>query len=796
MNTARQIREVPDRDTGATEDYIPLWGFAEDGHSFLTTAGEIGVVLEMQGAEYECLDPEDLHARARRFETALRPFDEDYRLYQFVMKTHGAEVPHREQYCSPVVDLAVQERIRQVSAGTSIRAYLVIIMVRFRQPVTSWEKLKESVVSRWSDKVLGATLAEQIGFSRLELLASVKTMASQMEDHSPLRLLAAAEAFRFFRRHLNPDYETADTPRLQWGNALARQLADTETKIHRDHVLIGEHAVRVLTLKDPPMETAANLLRPIIEADSQCTIVTEWRREPHEKMRKLIKSKKNHALVFSNIEWGRGAAAAAAGSPQTKDPKPSRSQKDAAKKLDAALSAMENEGLTFGRFSLSVVVRDSDPARLAMSVSRLYKSFAELGISVYPETRGLWRQYCATIPGNDRHNKRYQYLSVRNYTDLSVLFLPQSGLARNEQLNDEYLIALSTRQHTPYLLNLHWGDSPHAFVCGVNGSGKTFSVNAFVTHAQKYSPWTLILDIGGSYRTITERFGGSYLEMDPARMGCTINPFVLPKTPKNCGFLYSFVRLLIESGEYVMTDEDKRDLYASIQAIYTFIPSARTLGTLYWMIRVHLRPHLARWVRKDSHNRPGQYGSIFDNIEDTMTLQRFQTCDFTGVDDVPEIAEPLLFYVLHRGRAHVYDPDEADVYKLTVADECWRLLDTEITKRYLITALKTWRKHNAAMWMITQQPEDLIAAKVERILAEAQTSVLLANPRMNEEAYRQLFKLNDTEIREVRALQPKREMLIKQPFLSKIVQLDATDMEVGLYSSTPQQQLKNRQRSA
>ena len=48
-------------------DLIPLYGFVDDG-VFLTKSGALGVVLALEGVDYECLDP----AAARGRDHALR----------------------------------------------------------------------------------------------------------------------------------------------------------------------------------------------------------------------------------------------------------------------------------------------------------------------------------------------------------------------------------------------------------------------------------------------------------------------------------------------------------------------------------------------------------------------------------------------------------------------------------------------------------------------------------------------------------------------------------------------------
>lgn len=791
MTTKKIISE--DRGAEASEDYIPLCGFADE-HVFLTTAGELGVVLEMQGTEYECLEPEDLEVCASRLESALGPFDEDYIINQYLFKMDGCYIPRRSIY-PDLVERAVTERVNQLKSGQHISAYLVILYTRFRRAVSGWERAKEALFSRWSSSLMGASLEDDLSFARHTVTANARTLIEQMADVSPLRLLNRQEAFRFFRRLVNPDPVVADEGSLTGDLDLPRQVDSTELEVFPDHLRAnGRYIMRLMTMKQHPQTTGANLLRVLTESESQCIVVIEWHRQSSAAMRKVFDRMKTHILWFSKLQIGEGMARQAAGKKEEESaPPPTKSQSTAASQIEEAESAMENDGTAFGRCSLSVLVFDDKPARLAESISKIKKCFSLLDMEAYSERLGLWRQYCALIPGNSRYNRRYMYLSVRNLAHFSLLFLPQRGHSRNENLNDEYLMALGTRQRTLYLANLHWGDSPHAFFCGVNGAGKSFTVNAMVTHAQKYNPWTLILDIGGSYRTITEQFGGSYLEMDPSKMGVTINPFCLPKTSKNVSFLYLFVRQLIESGEYKMTDADKRDLHDRVVAMYAVSAACRTLGTLYSTVRSNLRTHLAQWVRRDEYGRAGQYGAIFDNVEDTLSLARFQTCDFTGLDDVPEVVEPLLFYILHRSRSRVYDPANADTLKLTVADECWRLLmDSDHARKYLVTALRTWRKYKAAMWFITQQPEALIEAGVGSILAEAQTSVLLPNPRLNEELYTQMFKLNKSEVEIVKGLQPKREMLIRQPSLSKICVLNASEQEIALYASTPQKEREKR----
>src|SRR5438270_1568386 len=92
----------------------------------------------------------------------------------------------------------------------------------------------------------------------------------------------------------------------------------------------------------------------------------------------------------------------------------------------------------------------------------------------------------------------------------------------------------------------------------------------------------------------------------------------------------------------------------------------------------------------------GPYGAFFDNVEDNLTFARFQTFDFEGMDKVPQVLEPLLFYILHRAQNAIYDPALAATFKVFVIDELWKFLRNPAIKLYVQEALKTWRRKNAA----------------------------------------------------------------------------------------------------
>jgi len=332
-------------------------------------------------------------------------------------------------------------------------------------------------------------------------------------------------------------------------------------------------------------------------------------------------------------------------------------------------------------------------------------------------------------------------------------------------------------------------DVAHTLITGATGSGKSFLLNFLITNAQKYNPYTFIFDLGGSYKNLTNLFGGTYSKVSLDHRAFTINPFSFPLTTETHEFIFSFLRVLLESDNaQPLTPEQSKELFEAIANMYVIDADQRRLLTLPAMLPKALSDRLSRWIED------GQYGSLFDNVEDTLTFARFQCFDFEGLEKYPTILEPLLFYILHRANAFIYNQQERATFKAFVMDEAWRFFQNETIRRYLREALKTWRKHNAAMILATQSGDDLRQSDLlELILESCPTRIFLANPGLNATTYRDAFHLNQTQANLVRTLLPKRQLFLQTPTLSKILTLDVDSRSYWLYTNSPMENARRDQ---
>jgi type IV secretion system protein VirB4 len=771
-------------DAGSLDELLALWGFVGDA-MFLTKGGALGLVFRLEGVDYECLDHPERQAIAHRFEQALRQLDESFRLYQYVIKWPAAPLLV-ETHPHPVVQEALQRRAAYFEAKAhalfELDLYFVVLYEGW-QPATTAARLatfwrSPGAASRLalSTSAAAAHLESAIDQAAAHLQQKADAFVVQLADTVKPTLLPKAEAFRFFRRLVNYAPHKIDAP-LQYDTHLDFYVGDSAVDCHRDHLEVDDFHVKVLTMKEPPAKTFAHILQDLYTVPSPFIACMEWQRLSNAQMRRDLHARRRHFFnkKVSLVNYL---------SSQTKPEEMlvDDSATATVHELGQSLTEMEVHQHFFGACSLTLVAVDRDARRLDQTVAACVKVFAGHDGALYEERYNLLNAWLAIMPGNGAYNLRRLPLLNTSVADLSFLFTLHTGARTSAHLGGRPCLAVfETDQQTPYFWTLHYHDVGHVLIQGATGSGKSFLVNFLLTHAQQYNPVTVIFDIGGSYEKLTRLLGGSVWRMGLAHRTFTINPFCLEPTQEHLHFLFSFVRVLLESsGQYQCTLTDDRDLYEAIENLYALDAPQRRLITLTNLLPRALGQQLHRWVQG------GPYAALFDNAEDTLTFQCIQCFDFEGLEQFPLVLEPLLFYVLHRASAAIQDREAAATLKLFVLDEAWRFARNATVTAYITGALKTWRKRNAAMLLATQSSEDFATSDLLRTVIEScPTQFFLANPGMDVERARELFHLNHTEAARITHLIPRQQALLKRPDLAKVVNLHVDPASYAIYANTP-----------
>ncbi len=785
------------KEAGSLQAHINLYGFWDE-HAFLTKSGDLGAVLQIGGVDYESLDHAERDYAVKRLEAAFRTLDGKTRLYQILFKHNRPEIPHPD-YENPLVRAAVEQRAAFLQSkgdrlytveifwvmlidGSHAKSGLLHALSRLpRDPRNSATEIK-ALLARNQQRTL---LYEQIEQDRLLLQQKIQSLSGQLSDLMRVQLLGAEKTFRLVRRLVNFRPSKIQETRLHGPCFLDWQLCDSELEAHRGYLRLDDDYLRVLTIKELPSGTQPLLLNRLLDIPANFHVVTEWHPVDNATARKEINKRRRHyhnskTSFLSNLHDSQNAG--------PRDDLVDDSKAAAVAELGDALTAIGMEGKSFGEFTLSVVIYDDDRLKVERAIAEFQKVFTTHDGLLYEERYNLLNAFFATVPGNRHFNLRKHWALNSNYADLSFLFTVNSGRTWNPHLEGEYLAVLESTHGTPYYVNLHSRDVAHTLVLGATGSGKSFTLNFLIQSLQRYAPLTFIFDLGGSYETLTRGFGGAYLNVGLKNPGFTINPFSLEPTHENLNFLYLFTKVLIEAnGRYALSPEDEKSLFAAVKRTYKLPLEIRTLSSFASILGL-LGERLHRWTQA------GQFGYLFDNAEDTLTFSRFQTFNFDGWSDYPDILEPLLFYVLQRASSEIEKPENAAVFKAFVIDEAWIFLKNRTIREWITRAEKTWRKKNAAMILATQSVVELQASEMLHVVNEScPTKVFLANPNIDRKLYSEIFQFNDTQLELLESLVPKRDLLLIQPGTTKKLTLEVDALSYWVATNNARDNLRKQE---
>ena len=790
LNLAKIIK--PWQESGALNAQINLYGFWNE-NTFLTKSGDMGTVLKVEGIDYESLDKDSQVVAVNHLEAALKTFTTEFRVYQYLHKTNRPHIPF-EEYGDPLVDAAIDQRKRYFEAKADslyqIDIYYVIVYEKKRakrgiRPALSHlssdpGRAFKDIGALLSGKQMTMLLKEELNLDASILHQRVSAFRRHVEQDCALEVLDSDRQFTFFRSLLNYDqYRIAGKPKAS--SYLDYQVVNSNIEVERDHLRVGDHFVRALTMKEAISETRPMVLDNLMKLNAAFLVCLEWHVLPPGKAKSMTEGRRRHA----NVAKG-SLSMPKAGTASDRDTLVDEGSQAVVEQLGAVLRHI-GDGEPMGDLSLTVILSSKSLDELIDETAKIASIFANADGVLFPETYNQLNAYLAIVPGNTEHNLRRLLMRSSNYADLSFFFTIHTGDKRNNHLNSEYLAVLETDNKTPYYLNLHNGEIAHTLILGMTGSGKSFLCNFLLNNTQKLKPQTYIFDIGGSFKSLTEMYGGAYVNVGQESKDFHINPFCLEPTPQNLEFLYSFFRVIIEANQkYELTLEDEKSLWFAITSLYRVEPQNRTMTTFKNLIG-QLKPRLDRWTQG------GQYGWLFDNVDDSLTFASFQTFNFQGWGDATDVLSALLFYVLHRANNEIVDVDKTGTFKTFLLDEAWLFLGNETIRNYVTKAQKTWRKHNAAMIMATQNVEDLQKSGMLGLVATAcPTKIFLANPDMDRELYAESFHLNDTEIELIAGLIPPGEMVIRRARSSKKVRLEVDSVSYWMATNNAKDNVKKQ----
>ena len=769
---------------GSLAEELPWWGWLEDGRTCLTRAGEFMSIGRLTPSVLDGQTPGQMDRVIDRWCRMLSGLDPRSRLYFYLLRRPVRFEDESAGAPSSVAALGQQkrrafleERVQDVSAYVAWCHDPHLAAVSQGQTGGPWWRATaRNWMARRRNPHESIYLQSSIESAAAGFRQIVEASRALVDDLTPLRVLKAREASLVLN-------ELTNRPGTFWegatGSGMNWRLAVSELEAERRNLRLDGEPVILYSLLSPPGAARANLLEGLYRLDATMTVALEWRPERLDAARRKIRGAQRHYFskrysMAAHVQETEGTASAMVDTAAAAE----------SDRLGDALVELETEGISYGDLALTVAVHGPF-ARTEGLDGDIRRLFASHDAKVIREGYGQLPAWFSRMPAQPRRRQvRSVFVSAGLAAAMAPIFGPPVGTPQSGHLRQPALAILETQWRSPYHYDLFDGDVGHTLVLGATGAGKSFALNFLLVQALQYDPRVLILDLGGSYRWLTQFLGGGYMELSPEGSGSAgfqLRPFSLPAGERTFQFLTGWISRLLRIGGWTPGGEDPSEIRARVEDLYAFAPERRTLGTLVRSLPSKMWPALGRW------HGDGAWARYFDNPADgdDLNFQDWQVIDLAGAAEHEDLCEAALFYLLERLRLALENPDETARVKLMVVDEAWRYLQDPAVLSYLAEAAKTWRKKNAALIMATQSAVDVTGtAGAEALLESMPTRLFLANPGLPEKAAA-AFRLNPSEVDTIRGLIPKRELYLRRANGAAILRLEVDPASYWLYTSSP-----------
>ena len=782
MNVDNELKDFDA--AGALAEELPWWGWLDDDRSCLTRAGELMAIASLTPSVLDGQTPQQLDRIVDRWQRMLSGVDSRTRLYFYLLRRPIQFENQAEDEGSSVAALGrrkrrafLKERVQGVSAYVAWAHDPGLSAVATQQTGGPWWiAYAKNWMARRRNQHESVYLESSIAAAAGSFRQLVEASRALVDDLTPLRVLDAPQASLVLN-------ELTNRPGSFWdgatGSGMNWRLAVSELEAERRNLRLDGEPVILYSLLSPPGAANANLLQELYRLDATMTVTLEWRPQGLDTARRKIRGAQKHYFskrysMSAAVQETEGTATAMVDSAAAME----------SDRLGDALVELETDGIAYGDLALTVALHGplSVTENLDGDIRRIFTSH---DAKVIREGYGQLPAWFSRMPAQPRRRQcRSVFLSAGAVACMAPIFGPPVGTPRSGHLKKAALAILETQWRTPYYYDLFKGDVGHTLVLGATGAGKSFALNFLLVQALQYDPRILILDLGGSYRWLTQFLGGGYMELSPeseAGGGFRLRPFSLPAGERTFGFLAGWIARLLRIGGWTLGGGDPSEIRARVEDLYAFAPERRTLGVLVHSLPSKMWPAMGRW------HGSGAWGRYFDNAADgdDLNFEDWQVIDMAGAAEHEDLCEAALFYLLERLRLALENPDETARVKLMVVDEAWRYLQDPAVLSYLAEAAKTWRKKNAALIIATQSAVDVTGtAGAEALLESMPTKLFLANPELPDKAA-ETFRLNPSEVNTIRGLIPKRELYLRRTDTAGILRLEVDPASYWLYTSSP-----------
>lgn len=756
--------KLQEKEVGCSK-HLP-YSYLEEHDIICTKNGDYLAVIKIEGLSWETLIDHELN-----FEQTLRAklfsglSDSRLAIYYTIIRSQisAEDETNHEVWLAKQLNAAYYGQLQKNPLFVN-ELYLTLLL----KGVGSKGNHVTSQINHWFSGLLHGLNKKQAENTRADSIKTLNEICLRfltiLEKYHPRKLALCktdhgilSEQLNFFSRILNWDNQ----PVLAVNAGIDRYLPKRRLFFGArtiQSVGNGEQDSRfatVLSLKEYPNTTFPGMMDYLLQLPVEMVVTQSFILQHPQKTREILE------LQLRRLR-------------QSRDP-----DAKGAEQLQQALGGVVAGEFNFGYHHLTVMVIANDLTTLEKQVAQVDKHLGESGIVAVREWLNLEAAFWAQFPGNFRYIVRKMPITSENFAAFSSLNNSPVG-AKSGNHWGEAVALLKTPGNLPYYFNFHppHSDVGHTLILGMTGSGKTLLSCFLLACTLKYHTRIFYFDKDYGAEVFMRGLGADYSALGSGS-DAGLNPLQLPDTVHNRRFLADWLASLLSAFGDTLLPEDLDIIHQAVRLNYEQLkPEQRTLHNLAQAFGRGgpgtLRNRIDQW------HSDQQLSEFFGAQTDSLRLDNRFFCFEMGrmLEKVNRLALPsVLLYLFHRIELAL-DDNVQQGPTIICLDEAWALLDNPIFAHNIKNWLKTFRKRNAIVLLLSQELTDITKSEVSNSLnAETVTKIFFPDASPMTEVYRDIFQLSDREITLLKEYSiGKRYFLIKQPNESIFATLDLSDM--------------------
>jgi len=248
---------------GAACSIVPIARFLSP-NIFALKGGGYGCLFVLTGMDEEGLTDQELDARMRSIEGALRGLPEGMCLYQYTRVMSGYELPRQKTYSNSITQVFVDDRLDLLEKTASFRRIDLHWCLTLEPPKLKAFERKPQEHSADTSRMLA------------ELQKTATILEGHLGNLLGLRLLDKQSTFQFFSYLFNLE-EWSSQSQLRDDTGVDRQIVSNPVAWHSDHLRVGKRYVQMYSLKTTPEASRPCLFSGLLTLDCDSVLCSTWR---------------------------------------------------------------------------------------------------------------------------------------------------------------------------------------------------------------------------------------------------------------------------------------------------------------------------------------------------------------------------------------------------------------------------------------------------------------------------------------------------------------------------------------